>query len=71
MKTSMPKAGILLSNSGVVDREITLALKDYEKGRFIGPFETAKAATDALHRHVLDYDGYRKRKIAKGESGRE
>jgi len=43
---------ITLTPKSVVDRELALALEDYEKGRSIGPFETAKAATDALHRHA-------------------
>lgn len=39
---------ITLTPKSVIDREIALALADYEKGRFIGPFKTAKTAVRAL-----------------------
>jgi len=42
---------ITLTPKSLVDRELALALEDYEKGRFIGPFRTAKAAVRAL-RHA-------------------
>ena len=41
---------ITLTPKSVVDRELAPALEDYEKGRFIGPFRTAKAAVRALRR---------------------
>ncbi|MBI4381047.1 MAG: AbrB/MazE/SpoVT family DNA-binding domain-containing protein [candidate division NC10 bacterium] len=33
-----------------IDRDIDLALEDFKRGRFIGPFRTAKAAIRALRR---------------------
>ena len=39
---------ITLTPKSVVDRELALALEDYEKGKFIGPFHTAENAIDAL-----------------------
>jgi AbrB family looped-hinge helix DNA binding protein len=41
---------ITLTPKSVVDREIALALEDYDKGRSIGPFNTAKTAVRALRR---------------------
>lgn len=41
---------ITLTPKSVVDRELALALEDYEKGRSIGPFRTAKTAIRALRR---------------------
>ena len=41
---------ITLTPKRVIDREIALALEDFKKGRFIGPFRTAKAAIRALRR---------------------
>lgn len=34
----------------LVDKQIEEGLKDYEEGRFIGPFDTAQSAVEALHR---------------------
>lgn len=41
---------ITLTPKRVIAREIALALEDFKKGRFIGPFRTAKAAIRALRR---------------------
>jgi len=41
---------ITLTPKSVVDRELALAIEDYEKGQFIGPFDTAETAIDALRR---------------------
>lgn len=41
---------ITLTPQNVVDRELALALEDYEEGRSIGPFSTAKTAIRALRR---------------------
>lgn len=41
---------ITLTPKSVIDREIALGLEDFERGRFIGPFRTAKAAVRALRR---------------------
>lgn len=41
---------ITLTPKSIIDRELALALEDYEKGRFIGPFRSAKAAIRSLHR---------------------
>ncbi|MBI2504237.1 MAG: AbrB/MazE/SpoVT family DNA-binding domain-containing protein [Candidatus Latescibacteria bacterium] len=41
---------ITLTPKSVVDREVALALEDYDKGRSIGPFRTAKTAVRALRR---------------------
>jgi AbrB family looped-hinge helix DNA binding protein len=41
---------ITLTPKSVIDREIALALDDYDKGRSIGPFRTAKTAVRALRR---------------------
>ena len=41
---------ITLTPRSVIDQELALALEDYKKGRFIGPFRTAKAAIRALRR---------------------
>lgn len=41
---------ITLTPKSVVDRELALALEDYEEGRSIGPFPTAKTAIRALRR---------------------
>jgi AbrB family looped-hinge helix DNA binding protein len=41
---------ITLTPKRVIDREIALALEDFKKGRFIGPFRTAEAAIRALRR---------------------
>lgn len=43
---------ITLTPKSVIDRELALALEDYKHGRFIGPFQTAKAASRALRRTV-------------------
>lgn len=42
---------ITLTLKMAIDRDIDLALEDFKKGRFIGPFRTAKAAIRAL-RHA-------------------
>ena len=42
---------ITLTPKSVIDREISLALEEYDKGRSIGPFRTAKTAVRAL-RHA-------------------
>ena len=41
---------ITLIPKTVIDRELALSLEDYKRGRFIGPFRTAKAAVRALRR---------------------
>ncbi|MGH8058655.1 MAG: AbrB/MazE/SpoVT family DNA-binding domain-containing protein [Candidatus Entotheonellia bacterium] len=44
---------ITLTPKSVIDRELAEALEDFEdfkEGRFIGPFENAKAAVEALRR---------------------
>jgi len=41
---------ITLTPKSVIDRELALALEDYEEGRSIGPFSTAKTAVGALRR---------------------
>ena len=41
---------ITLTPKRVIDRELALALEDFRRGRFIGPFRTAKAAARALRR---------------------
>ena len=41
---------ITLTPKSVIDQELALALEDYEKGRFIGPFRTVKSAIRALRR---------------------
>lgn len=41
---------ITLTPKRVIDRELALALEDFRRGRFIGPFRTAKAAARALQR---------------------
>ena len=41
---------ITLTPRSVIDQELALALEDYKKGRFIGPFRTAKSAIRALRR---------------------
>jgi bifunctional DNA-binding transcriptional regulator/antitoxin component of YhaV-PrlF toxin-antitoxin module len=42
---------ITLTPKMAIDRDIDLALEDFKRGRFIGPFRTAKAAIRAL-RHA-------------------
>jgi bifunctional DNA-binding transcriptional regulator/antitoxin component of YhaV-PrlF toxin-antitoxin module len=41
---------ITLTPKMAIDRDIDLALEDFKRGRFIGPFRTAKAAIRALRR---------------------
>jgi len=41
---------ITLTPKMAIDRDIDLALEDLKRGRFIGPFRTAKAAIRALRR---------------------
>jgi len=41
---------ITLTPKSVIDRELAEALEDFKEGRFIGPFENAKAAVEALRR---------------------
>ena len=41
---------ITLTPKRVIDRELALALEDFRRGRFIGPFRTGKAAVRALRR---------------------
>jgi len=41
---------ITLTPKMAIDRDIDLALEDFKRGRFIGPFHTAKAAVRALRR---------------------
>lgn len=41
---------ITLTPKSVIDRELALALEDYKRDRFIGPFRTAKTAIRALRR---------------------
>ena len=41
---------ITLTPKSIIDREIALGLEDFQRGRFIGPFQTAKAAVRALRR---------------------
>lgn len=41
---------ITLTPKSVIDRELTLALEDFKRGRYIGPFSTVKAAMRALRR---------------------
>lgn len=39
---------ITLTPKSIVDRELAMALGEYEKGQFIGPFKAAKTAVRAL-----------------------
>ena len=41
---------ITLTPKRVIDRELALAIEEFKRGRFIGPFRTAKAALRALRR---------------------
>ena len=41
---------ITLTPKSVIDREVALGLEDFKRGRFIGPFRTARAAIRALRR---------------------
>ncbi len=41
---------ITLTPKSLVEREIGLGLKDFEQGRFTGPFNTAEQAIRALRR---------------------
>lgn len=41
---------VVFTPKSIIDREITLGLQDFQEGRFIGPFKTAKEAIRALHR---------------------
>ena len=41
---------ITLTPQRIIEREIALGLEDFKRGRFIGPFRTAKAAVRALRR---------------------
>ena len=41
---------ITLTPKKVLDRELAEALEDLKRGRFIGPFRTAKSAIRALRR---------------------
>lgn len=41
---------ITLTPKSVIDRELALALEDYRRGRYIGPFRSARAAVRALRR---------------------
>jgi AbrB family looped-hinge helix DNA binding protein len=41
---------ITLTPKMTIDRDIDLSLEDFKRGRFIGPFRTAKAAIRALRR---------------------
>ena len=41
---------ITLTPKSIIDREIALGLADFKRGRFLGPFRTAKAAVRALRR---------------------
>ena len=41
---------ITLTPKRVIDRELALAIEEFKRGRFIGPFRTAKAAIRALRR---------------------
>ena len=41
---------ITLTPKRLIDRELALALEDFKRGRFIGPFRSAKAAVRALRR---------------------
>lgn len=42
---------VVFTPKQLVDRELALALEDFEAGRYIGPFRTAKAGIRAL-RHA-------------------
>ena len=48
LEVEIKGAQITLTPKSVVDRELDLALEDYEEGRSIGPFETTEAAVRAL-----------------------
>ena len=41
---------ITLTPKRVIDRELARAIEEFKRGRFIGPFRTAKAAVRALRR---------------------
>jgi len=41
---------ITLVPQSVIDRDIAEGLEDFKKGRFSGPFSTAKEMSDFLHR---------------------
>ncbi len=41
---------ITLTPQSVIDRSIAQGLKDFDEGRALGPFKSAKAAIRALHR---------------------
>ena len=43
---------ITLTPKGLVDRDIALALEDVKKGRVVGPFTSAQAMLDDLHKRV-------------------
>ena len=48
LEVEIKGAQITLTPKSVVDRELDLALEDYEEGLSIGPFETTEAAVRAL-----------------------
>ena len=50
LEATVKKGRITLTPKSLVDRDIAEGLEDFEKGHFIGPFETADAASKALRR---------------------
>lgn len=44
---------ITLTPKNIINREIALGLEDFKRGRFIGPFRTARAAIRALRRAAI------------------
>ena len=52
LEVKVKQGKITLTPKSAIDRELALALKDYEVGRFIGPFNTAQSAVRAIRRRV-------------------
>jgi len=48
LEATVEKGKITLTPKSIVDRDIAEGLEDFKKGRSIGPFKTADAATRAL-----------------------
>ena len=50
LEAKVEKGKITLTPKSLVDREIAEGLEDFKRGRFIGPFKSAKEGIRALRR---------------------
>ena len=50
LEVEIQQGKVVFTPKTLIDKHLEEGLKDYENGRFIGPFDTAESAVQALRR---------------------